>query len=364
MRRLALITALLTVACGFLGTADSAVVNAPIWRGDFETGTLSQWDAAQFVGPNGVKVQRSLVREGRYAARFEVKPGDHWAGLLGERAEVLKGGLGEQGNSDSYWAWSTFFPTSFISDHSAGFQMFAQWHSASNTSYSGLSFQVDRERLVVRYDGGTPANDHSWRSADLGPLLRGAWQDFIVHIRWGSGVDGYLDIWRNGKAVAWHASGANIATGQGTYAKLGFYRPAEPWTTIVYDDGTKFGRSLEEVDGTFELRFDHVRGAHGRVWFHLRSFAMVNVRVGLKNNWGRTVATTATTNTNGDLWLSVPCGAIRRSRSDVLTLFANAAVDHRLPPATRVTGVSLPDRVCKLSREGPGSGHRRHGAGR
>ena len=189
------------------------------WTGDFESGNLAQWDGVQEVGAGRVSVEHTVVRQGRYAARFEVRPGDRWAGQDSERAEILKG-EGEIAGDESYWAWSTYFPASFVSDPNAGFQMFTQWHSTSNTNLSGVTFQVVKEELVMRVAGGaTPAD---WHAYDLGPLVRGAWQDFMIHVRWSSGGDGLIDVWRNGVAVA-HATGPNIGPGLGTYVKQGFH---------------------------------------------------------------------------------------------------------------------------------------------
>jgi hypothetical protein len=328
----------LIVVVGALGaSARTYGGSAAAWNGDFESGNFGQWDSVQQVGDR-VTLERSVVRQGRYAARFEVKPGDRWAGLGGERAEVLKS-VGEVEGSESYWAWSTYFPRSFVSDPTAGFQMFTQWHSTSNTNNSGVSFQVDHERLVVRYDGGVAPTGTVWQHFDLGPLVRSSWQDFIVHIRWSSGNSGSIDVWRNGRLVVSHGTGANIGTGLGTYVKQGFYRPPSSTATVVYDDAMRYGKSLAEVDHPFELRFvDPVRRAKGRVWFHLRSFATTAVTVSIADQKGGrpTASRSIETNGDGEVWSSLPCRGACRGRVKALRVTALAAVDRGLPQETRV----------------------------
>lgn len=309
------------------------------WIGDFETGDLQQWDGVQEWAPGRVSIERTNVRSGRYAARFEVRPGDRWAGLAGERAEVLKG-VGEVAGVESYWSWSTFFPASFTSDPTAGFQMFTQWHPPGGTNLSGVSFQVSGERLVVRVAGGLIPE--KWQQSDLGPLVRGVWQDFIVHIRWGSDGSGFLEVWRNG-ALAMPATYApNIGIGLGTYIKQGFYRLPSSLTTVILHDGLRFGTRLDDVAAPFDLRFNSrpIR-AKKRIWFSLRSFTHTPVRVSVRGADSRKVSLLVRTNGAGTAWGSLPCARACMLRGERPTLVATAAVAPALPRAVRVAAASV-----------------------
>jgi hypothetical protein len=48
------------------------------------------------------------------------------------------------------------------------------------------------------------------------------WYDFVYHVRWSSGPDGFFDAWVNGARVLSH-QGATLYVGQGVYLKLANY---------------------------------------------------------------------------------------------------------------------------------------------
>jgi hypothetical protein len=60
-----------------------------IWRGDFETGDLSQWDGIQAI-EGRLQVVTDPVREGTYALGVEVRQGDDPISASGNRNELEK----------------------------------------------------------------------------------------------------------------------------------------------------------------------------------------------------------------------------------------------------------------------------------
>ncbi len=48
-----------------------------LWKGDFETGNLSQWSKPQSVASDRLMVVTDVVREGDYALKATVKQGDN-----------------------------------------------------------------------------------------------------------------------------------------------------------------------------------------------------------------------------------------------------------------------------------------------
>src|SRR5262245_50565999 len=83
--QLAALAALGSAIAGALAISAPAAV---IWRGDYETGDFSQWGPFHVQAvPGGATIVTSPVRQGSYAARFVVRPGDRPIDSA-ERAEV------------------------------------------------------------------------------------------------------------------------------------------------------------------------------------------------------------------------------------------------------------------------------------
>jgi hypothetical protein len=207
-----------------------------IFRGDFETGALDQWDGSQRVADNRITVIRTPRSQGRYAGRFEVRNGDNPIGY-GDRAEVQVSSS-EQEGQERWYDWRIRFAPGFPS--SRGWQVVTQWHSALNGSPPvGLYVHRDQVYLQIwRHDaGGNPiaAPLIPWS----GPLRRGTWQRFRMHARW-SGDDrrGFVRLFVDGRDVTGLVRTRTLYPGQRNYLKLGYYRQSGIRSPgVVYHDG-------------------------------------------------------------------------------------------------------------------------------
>ena len=254
-------------------------MNAEEWVGDFDTGDFSQWTGIQRAAPDRIRLVTSPVRDGDYAARFEVQPGDFPAGPNGERAELFAATPDRPG-TEWYYAWSTLFPQGFTTDGSWK-HIFAQWHGTGTTSNSSISFQVWHGRLVVRV--GSPYTPTQWKQFDLGPLVHDVWQDFVFHVRWAPDASGFVEIWRNGLHVVPLRHGVDCAPNEGNYLKLGYYRDPSPTPAVLYEDAMRRGKSLSEVVEPFRLRFMSQPVLwHRTLTVEARSFSAVRVAVTLR----------------------------------------------------------------------------------
>src|SRR5438270_6555350 len=253
-RGVALLTLALAVASCSVAVvpADSTTVKgmADEWIGNFDTGDFSEWTGIQRVAPDRISLVTSPVRDGRYAARFEVRSGDFSVGPTGERAELYVSTPDRPG-TEAYYAWSTLFPKDFSSDGNWK-HLFAHWHGPG-PSGSGVSFQVSHGRLVARV--GSPYTPTQWQQYDLGPLVHDVWQDFIFHVRWAADASGFVEIWRNGVRVVPVRYGINCAPDHANYLKLGYYRDPSPIPAVLYEDAMRRGSTLSEVVEPFRLKF-------------------------------------------------------------------------------------------------------------
>ena len=232
MRR---IFGLLLLLC--LSTAANASV---VWRGDFETGDLSQWTHVEGLAARFAVVP-APARQGKYAVRAELHQGDVASnGTRNELDYVVEAGEG----TDLYYAWSTMFPAEYPNVTGSGmFQIFTQWHQAQaigNAPPVVMNIVEDHMRLTNYITSAV-----LWEA----PIDRGVWHDFIVHAKWSSNASvGFLELWVDGQKMVDHAYGPTLFPGTWVYLKQGLYRNAAivP-TAVLYHDGMTVATALEDV---------------------------------------------------------------------------------------------------------------------
>lgn len=230
MRNLSVLVTL--VALG--GTARATVV----WRGDFETGDISQWSKAQQVGPDRIQVSDAVVRQGKQAARFTVQQGDNPINASGNRAELVWTEPEHEGN-ERFYAWSTLWPLDYPS--APTWQLFTQWHHEGNSGSPPLELFVNGETINLRVEGERVV----WQA----PLERGKWHDFVLHVYWSSNPQtGFVELYYDGERVLEKTPAATMYPGQVNYLKQGLYRNASIQPLgVLYHDGMTVATTLEDV---------------------------------------------------------------------------------------------------------------------
>ena len=131
-------------------------------------------------------------------------------------------------------------------------------------------------RLALFGYGGE-SNAANRYEAIIGLPVKNQWYDFVYHVRWSSGSDGFFDAWVNGEQVLSHR-GPTLYAGQGVYMKLANYHNpiCDPYpacigtheASSVIHDRIRRGTTalsvargplegeLELVDGDFEAAAD------------------------------------------------------------------------------------------------------------
>lgn len=211
------------------------------WRGDFETGDLSQWDMIQRVAEDRIEIAQDPKRQGNYAARFEVGPYDN-IGDTDPRAE-LAARLGEQEGEERYYRWFTYFDEDFPTEYEDEFVTFTQWR-ALDESDAFTSFMVWGDEIELRRDGTR------WST----PLVKGVWHEFIYHVKWSPDEDvGFIELWYDGELVLPELRVQTMAgspgAAVGNYVKQGLYKEEGMPTGVLYHDGFAAGTSLSAVKG-------------------------------------------------------------------------------------------------------------------
>jgi hypothetical protein len=242
----------LILICTFLAARGGSSVT---WRADYENASLTQWSALQAKDPSRAQVQSSVVRDGQYATRIEVRPGDNnVAGSgSGERTEFMAGQATTGGyeGQEAYWAWSDYFPQGFDAPP-GGWNAFTQFHHTGSTGQANVHFAVtDKSRLTLRVMGGSYSSPVR-KDFTLAPLQTGRWYDFVFHVKWSANSSvGFVQVWVNGNEVVPKTMTPTIYSGQGVYLKQGYYRSAYSGTTVLYLDGTRKGGSYADVASGF-----------------------------------------------------------------------------------------------------------------
>jgi hypothetical protein len=69
-------------------------------------------------------------------------------------------------------------------------------------------------------------------AAPIGPVVRNVWYDFVYHVKWSAGAEGFFDAWVNG-AQKMTYRGPTLYAGQGCYLKLSNYHSAHGQASSV-----------------------------------------------------------------------------------------------------------------------------------
>ncbi len=170
-----------------------------------------QWDelvcrniSQQFLIGNRSQIP---VRQGNYAARFIVRPGDAQPGTTGERCEaghykdIQHGYTQEKPNDEFYYGWSTYIPSDWRTP--SGWCIIAQWHARAAT-LSPISMYIDENNNIgMNFFSGLVTMPASWYKnyAFRGsfPIVKNfrknAWHDFIIRIKFTPNNTGILQVW-------------------------------------------------------------------------------------------------------------------------------------------------------------------------
>lgn len=207
------------------------------WRGDFETGDLSQWTSKQIVSADRIQIVNDPVRQGQHAVRVLVHKGDDPINASGNRNELVYDPPEKEG-SESWFRWQTMFAPDFPSANT--WQLFAQWHQPEDCCGSPpVQFYAEGEEIKLTL---STAETLVWKA----PLVRGVWHDFIVHVKFSDDPKvGFLELWYDGEHVL---PKTYAATRANTYLKLGLYRDEViAQDGVVYQDGMMKADTMEDL---------------------------------------------------------------------------------------------------------------------
>lgn len=187
---------------------------------------------------NSITRSTSPVRSGSYSGKFVINKSD---GLVAgsTRAEITPLSP-EKSNAERWYGLSVYLPTSHITDPCE--ESLFQLHGGATVPLAMITGN-GRWTLVLKNKTGITR-------ADLGAYEKGAWTDWVVHVKYSSQSDGLLEVWKNGSLVFRRNNAPNTHDGTLPFFKFGVYkwgwRQGEQSTTqqrIVYYDNVKVGNA-------------------------------------------------------------------------------------------------------------------------
>jgi hypothetical protein len=190
-------------------------------------------------------------RDGSTAVRLHTKPGDDGVNGSGtwERNDLTL----NQTTTDCYegreqwWAHSIFFPDDYVSPPAGGGGVVADFHHTGSSGQANFHVDAmpDSMGLRLRGFGGATVNSGRYEVV-LGPVVRNIWYDFVYHVKWSSGTDGFFNAWVNGEQKLAHR-GPTLYEGQGCYFKLANYHSPFGEASSVIHDRVVRGTTRESV---------------------------------------------------------------------------------------------------------------------
>jgi hypothetical protein len=222
--------ALLAVSCVVCaGEARAAV----LWKGDFETGDLSQWDTSTAVKTgdrDNLVFESDTVADGTKAAKITLRDDIIFEPYNQSRVEVKHIGLHTKNGEDSYFAWSFMIPKDAEIRSNIGY-----WESLPS-SKNTMTFYIE--------PAGGGGTNLKFGTGDLGQTLRWTvklelnhWHRIAIHNHWSqSETDGKVDVWYDGMPVV---TGAAVAkrNSDDLFFQMGLHRsdPSPPVQDIYID---------------------------------------------------------------------------------------------------------------------------------
>jgi chitodextrinase len=230
----------------------------------------------------GFKVQEKVAgrasivgigRDGGTALRLHTEPGDNNVASSGamERTDVYlahAGGAPIMFNEgeEHWWAHSMMLPDDFALPTWQMYVLF-DFHNSGASGQANFHVQLggpgnENGDMIFRGYGGSSGGEFR---ATVGRPQKNVWYDFVYHVKWSSGSDGFFRAWVNGVKKLDH-SGPTLYPGQGSYLKLANYHTpvcdpypgcTGPASSVIHDRvirGTSpLAVSLGPLEGVLEL---------------------------------------------------------------------------------------------------------------
>jgi hypothetical protein len=233
---------ILVSAC-LIAAATTGCSSAPdaLWRGDFESGDLSQW--SYLLNPQGLSVEESCVYQGEYAGRVTItgEPDMLWHGneSLNRSEFSYKPAAGRVGEGlETFFGWSFYLEAPLTDNkHEIGY-----WESEK-------SYQQMLRFNILGQDFSFQESAQSqpfWVKENF--ASPGEWHDVALHIGWSTeAAKGFVQVWLDGEDMGKQFFKTLFAADEGMFTQIGFLRARDDQVETMIIDNVREGHNLKQV---------------------------------------------------------------------------------------------------------------------
>jgi hypothetical protein len=204
-----------------------------LWKGDFETGDLSQWDSTNLIKTgdrDNLVFVTDQVADGTKAAQITLRDDIIFEPYNQSRVEVKHEGLHTMNGEDSYYAWSFMVPGDAEIRSNIGY-----WESL-------VSFKNTMSFYIEPADGG--GTDIVFGTGNLGETERwrqklelNKWHRIAIHNHWSQQqADGKVNVWYDYQQVVTNVTATKYDANE-LFFQMGLHRsdPSPPVQVIYID---------------------------------------------------------------------------------------------------------------------------------
>lgn len=228
------------ITCGALvssviGITPALARDNLIFESDFESRDTQDWALQDGKLPDATTVQSRVKRNGKHAVKLHMKRcswmdprcGPKPVKLSKPRAQMMNGKTRFHVDREYWIGASILIPEDWVSDSINFEDVFLQVHKNPDVNgpgtcepgyYGTQPIQLDLRGTQWHFKhlksnlNAKKFGDYVVR-AELGPVSKGRWTDFIFNLKFAYGNDGFQKIWIDGKDV-YNYTGSTICAGK------------------------------------------------------------------------------------------------------------------------------------------------------
>ncbi|MBL7056488.1 heparin lyase I family protein [Candidatus Woesearchaeota archaeon] len=205
---------------------------------DFESGISKKWSGYEAANKNRIRIVKDPMGGVKNVVKFTLHPDD--LVCKGNRAE-LKKFLDYPPSSEAWHSFNFLIPKNYKETSSDNWQVIVQWMYQPNT-LKGHTWDTCPEYdppIAITYGKTNNGNgvlslrygvkDNSLKPVAQKRIIKGEWNNLVLHIGWSTKKDGFVEAWLNKKALTpfngknYKVFGQNMYNPLPNYLKIGLY---------------------------------------------------------------------------------------------------------------------------------------------